>query len=367
MDSRPVVGPPVRSSENVVHADQAIFTSQRGLMGEGYRLIAASSALSAGERTEITRRCPSHHSLCLDSPNAVGLSSYGLESGRHCLGYCRYAGTEQSGRGGQRVHTHLAVLDGAAYGRFEGNPVRAVMALARAVGDPPILKAPPRLEPLVLSLDARPVGGQGPLRGDLGTGHDADWLVLLMASILTGRNVIVVGAARPFETLEWTMNAVPLSLRKTVSATVGLKWSPARQIQLSLVDYADRDTVRALHGRDIDRLDVTGVPPRPPVQAVTPYLTLIRRWWNEGRFVDIARLGSLLNGVIRAEDLAGAAGLCNDIDAIKSAEPAVLDGLIIKYTRFRPGTDAEVSLVEQFRQQARERKEALCRSTPIPE
>jgi hypothetical protein len=242
-----------------------------------------------------------------------------------------------------------------------------VTALARAVGDPPLLKPPPRLDPLLLEAGSGPHTQLPEHTPDFGTTHDADWLGVLLASILTARCIIVVGAARPFEMLEWTMNALPLSTRRGASTTVGLKWSPARQIQLAFVDHADHDTVRALPGREVDRLDVTGSPPPLNDQPFESYLALIRRWWSEGRFGDIVQLGSLLTAAIQPEDLPRAAGLCNDIDAIKSAEPSVLDGIITKYKTFCPRTDVERNLLERLRKQAREQEERRCRTAPSPE
>ena len=44
--------------------DQAIFTSIRGPMGEGYRIVAASRGLRPEEKQAITRLSPSHEALC---------------------------------------------------------------------------------------------------------------------------------------------------------------------------------------------------------------------------------------------------------------------------------------------------------------
>ena len=58
-----MVGEPTQSATELA-CDQAIFTSIRTPMGEGYRIIAASRGLRPHEKQAITRSSPSHDSLC---------------------------------------------------------------------------------------------------------------------------------------------------------------------------------------------------------------------------------------------------------------------------------------------------------------
>ena len=51
-------------STAALNCDQAIFTSIRTPMGEGYRIIAASRGVRPEEKQLITRRSPSHGALC---------------------------------------------------------------------------------------------------------------------------------------------------------------------------------------------------------------------------------------------------------------------------------------------------------------
>ena len=110
MDHRSIVAV-VSSGETTVHADQVIFTSIRSPTGEGYRIGAASPGVRSDEKRMIMQRSPSHASLCDESPTAVACSFYRLSTGRHCVASSRYAGVEHTGRGGQRVYTHLVLLD----------------------------------------------------------------------------------------------------------------------------------------------------------------------------------------------------------------------------------------------------------------
>ena len=108
MDHRAAVtAPPTppRSGGRQVTCNQAIFTSIRSPMGEGYRVVAASPGLRPEEKIEITRRSPSHNSMTCASEDAVGLLAYALPTGRTCVCSCRHAGAEHTARGGQRVWT----------------------------------------------------------------------------------------------------------------------------------------------------------------------------------------------------------------------------------------------------------------------
>ena len=60
--------------------DQAIFTSIRTPMGEGYRVIAASRGVRPNEKQSITRNSPSHDSLCV-APSDTDRADFG-EIGR---------------------------------------------------------------------------------------------------------------------------------------------------------------------------------------------------------------------------------------------------------------------------------------------
>lgn len=155
MDHRPGLNQVPCAGGLEVEADQAVFTSIRGPMGEGYRLVAMSPGITAEERAEITRRSPSHESLCSQEPSAWGLSSYPLAGGRQCIGCSRHAGREHTGRG-QRVHTHLVLLNDEAFACFGYDPVAVQGALLQRIGPTPDLKPPTCMEPLGLSA---PVSG----------------------------------------------------------------------------------------------------------------------------------------------------------------------------------------------------------------
>lgn len=295
-----------------VKCEQAIFTSIRTLTGEGYRIIAASPGLNPDERTEITRRSPSHNSLCSPSSHAVGILNCRLDSGRYCIGYSRCAGAEQTARGGARVYTNLAVLCEDGFRRFEGNPVRAAAVLAREAGKSIMLKPQPRLDPLELDPDAIP---HMDLEHDptpcFGTSDDAYWLTKVLRPLLYGRSVLIVGASAPFEMLEWTLKALPLPIRIGISVSVGLRWASTRDIRLCFVDHAGIETRRAISGQGVEWLEVKSRPDDRQPEPQTDYCAMIGRWWRDRRFRDIVTLTGLIEEPASPNDLDHLAPLCD--------------------------------------------------------
>ena len=88
-----------KMSTATLTCDQAIFTSIRTPMGEGYRIIAASRGLRPEEKQAITRSSPSHDSLCWpadkgteETENRYGAAFYPLPTGRFCVALSCYGG-----------------------------------------------------------------------------------------------------------------------------------------------------------------------------------------------------------------------------------------------------------------------------------
>lgn len=151
-------------SVTILRCDQAIFTSVRTPMGEGYRIIAASRGLRPGERQTITRYSPSHDALCgstVGNDASVagirGFAFYPLPGGRLCVAFSSYAGAEHTGRGGKRIYTHNLIFEKQDFPRCAYNPFTVLRAMIEAQGTSPQLKPPttlPELE-LVITESAR--------------------------------------------------------------------------------------------------------------------------------------------------------------------------------------------------------------------
>ena len=147
--------------------DQAIFTSIRTPMGEGYRIIAASLGIRSDEKQTITRHSPSHEGLCLGQTDttrsfggAQGAAFYPLPSGRFCVALSCPAGAEHTGRGGQRVYTHNVVIRADDWSLLGYNPFNVLRAMAAAGLTTPQLTPPAVLPALGLSVETSADGAR---------------------------------------------------------------------------------------------------------------------------------------------------------------------------------------------------------------
>jgi hypothetical protein len=302
----------------MLHCDQAVFTSIRSLGGEGYRIIAASPGVSADEKAEITRRSPSHGSLVGTGP--AGLVTYLLRSGRHCVAYCCHAGTEHTGRGGQRVYSHIILMDRDGYRRLNADPVRVHAALGRILSrQGPILKPPPRLEPLSLDCpDAEAV----PRAEDVTAQPERspEWIWTLARDILNRQRLVFVGAADPLCLLEWALLSLPCHLRERVDASVGLRFSSARDLQVVLLPESDLRLVQQIAGQGIVMYQADQSA-GDASRCAHPWFRLLQRWWTERRLHRVLELTSSGAGTTARDRLDRIAALCERLDRLERQGP----------------------------------------------
>jgi len=299
------------SSATRVFADQAIFTSIRTLMGEGYRIVAASAGLGVDEKMEIVRHSPSHGSLCDPSPAGTGLSSYRLTSGRHCVAHSHCAGQEHTARGGQRVYTTVAVLDQQAYRCFQYNPVRVWKVLSNSVTDLTLSSLPAALDELSLALDERQPSTSCT---DAAESINAECLGHALSVLLADEPLVIIGAENAMEMLQWVLLALPVSIRQSISATAGLKFSPSRRSKLVLIDRRDAEkTQLALKRYGIRWLDAQA-PPQQSVGRSERWVRLIQRLWRQGRRDEIVKLTERLSFDVQPAQLDRIAAACEDLD-----------------------------------------------------
>ncbi len=290
-----------------VLVDQAIFTSVRGPMAEGYRIVAATPGVTPAERAEITRRCPSHGSLCNDRPSAVALSAYPLDSGRYCVAVSRPAGTEHTARGGQRVWTHIAVLDDAAYRAFACNPVAVHATLCRADGPNATTAPSATLDPLRLS-SVPPTVSACPAR------IDSDWILSLSRAVLCDERLIVTGAEEDAAALDALVISLPLTVRQTLSVSCGLRYAATRRLQLSFVEQNRGHLQRVTRGQPVRLLDIASAPDTER-EPYGDWLRLLGRWFDEGRMGEIAALAAAFTGNVSPAGLNCVARIWACIDA----------------------------------------------------
>ena len=332
-----------------LHCDQAIFTSVRTSMGEGYRIIAASRGIRAEEKQAVTRNSPSHEGLC-DSPqvHAAGdwpiaaASFYALPTGRLCIALSCPAGAEHTGRGGQRIYTHNAIFDTDEFVHCGFNPFHILRAMIAVGLHEPTLKPPPVLEEIILQIDTNYDNTATPrLHESLG---DA-MATRVLDGIFRHRGQIVDIASEWLSSAEALLLGIPGPARTKTSFGAGLRFSPSRKRDLHLLHDEKGMAKQRLVGQPVDYTDTAG---SPDADACTSeWMTFVaRRWKND----DCARLGRETS---RAFDDVGAeareriGGLYNDIDAIPEMSTDSL--LKVSLERLRNvGKDVEQSITAEF-------------------
>ncbi len=300
-------------------------------------------------------RSPSHGGLCEEDPEAVGLETYRLPTGRHCVAYCSYAGCEQTARGGQRVYTHAVVLDKQAWTRFGGNPIPVHAAIARHVEQTgPTIRPGTRLEKLPLTPPA-PVPN---LPSGTGYGNDRlEWALAAAADMLAGRQLVLLEAPGALRLLEKVLLSLPLEMRENLDASVGVRFSPARRMRLVFTDEPEAELQRRIAGLNIQLRRAEGAA-APRQGLFEGWERLLRRWWREGRRSDIMHLTEICCGTF-CDALDRIASLCETLDAIDSLAVEAVCPLIERYGSARLTTKAEQSLAREILQKARERLASL--------
>ncbi len=249
----------------LIQCPQAIFTSIRSPMGQGYRIVAASPDVKAEDKIEMTRRSPSHGGLCDSSADAVGLLSYPLGGGRHCIACCAHAGVEHTARGGLRVYSHLAVLESSDFEAIAADPVRihAVM-LQRLRRNGPDLAPPPSLGQLSLEVPCPEEEDEEPTadahvpqaQAEIESGSEPPSpvnpaLAAIAADLEADRHVIVAGATDPMSALNALIELLPVEVRHRLSLSVGIAYSPGRRLQLVLLPEEHSQLRRLVAGQNV--------------------------------------------------------------------------------------------------------------------
>lgn len=355
MDRGTVVGFQTGAIEPI-RVEQAIFTSIRSPMGEGYRIVSASAGVKPEERAEITRCSPSHGSLCSDEPSAEAIASYPLPGGRHCVAHSRYAGTEHTARGGLRVWTHAVIVRAQDYVHLGCNPLRVWDAVPQMVEAEGLDRIPPQLPVVTLEPDPHQVLSAGGL-----VGLAPEIVCAISSELMNGQRLVLRGAKRAFAGLEWTLMLMPAAMRARVSLTAGIKVSPSRPVQMAWVEPDQGETARALMGQNIRLLDLQKEAPKIE-PSPKEWFTLLNRWWRERRWDEICLLTNKLSGRIAAADLGRIATICQAIDDASVADGSRLQQYRLVWQRLRAGTDAERELVGRLGQVIEARSQALDRA-----
>lgn len=348
MDSRSALAsPPTAGDARGVQVDQAVFTSVRTATGEGYRIVASSGGIGPEEKKEITQRSPSHASLCDASETAEALLSYRLADGRHCVGWARHAGAEHTARGGQRVHTHLVVMDAADFDRFACDPLRVRAALREAVGPTPDLKPPTKFEPLSLPTKSAASSSAGEGSSNSGALRGFDRMAAIVSALLAGRRLVVPCSENPLATLTGVWSAVPLSIRRALALSAGLRFAPARRMDLSLTTGDEAATQRAIRGQDVEWFAAEGAE-KDGAPVYREWLALAHRFWKDGRIQEMDRLSACIDGDVTPDALNRTASIRSDLERAVTADAQASSRLAAQYASFRSVGELETNLVERI-------------------
>ena len=320
-----------------VTADQVIFTSIRSPMGEGYRIVAASTGVKPQEKAEITRRSPSHGGLCGEGEDATGLIAYPLPTGRYCVAHCSHAGAEHTARGGLRVMTHLAILDRAAFESFACNPVLVHASLGRVPELPKLGRGPVSIDPIALSVRDNLTTRAAPQSGD------GAWLASLAAGLLGETRWVMHGLRAPLVALDWAYELVPMALRSAMCVSVGVRFAPSRQTAIALLEGGAADVERAIRGHAIECANAGGQAP-PVAGRFERWLALVQENVGRGRLPRIARLARQMAECPTAETLNRIAGLVVDREKVEHLDEAGLRSLQQSHSGATPSHPQEADL-----------------------
>lgn len=284
----------VSTDPGAIVCDQAVFTSVRTPMGEGYRIIAASPGLKPEERQAITRNAPSHDALCDPGEGATCVAFYTLPSGRLCVAHSCCAGAEHTGRGGQRIYTINVVFDAGQFARAGFNPFQVLRSMAAAGLTKPQLKPPSELPPVTLRMDE--AGDPDTCPSLFAIRHSPFDLESKLPSPLRryvvhellGETKLCVCIADDLQaTAEALLLALPGPMRAKISLAAGLKFSVSRSYRLSVVTEDTGATEARISGQPIRYLKRGAAPPSPAPD--NDWMKMVEGCLSTGRVGELAQ------------------------------------------------------------------------------
>ena len=232
----------------VTRLDWAVFTSTTSIMGQGYRVIAATPGLTVEEKKAISTMSPSHNAMCSQSDNARGIAFYPLSRKRMCVAYTQHAGNEQTGRGGKRVLTFAFALTAEQMVGFGWNPLAVIRALEDTGSLEPVM---PRSGALDM-LDVRPcaVVSHSALENARHQLGQSATLCALSCAMSDGC-LILADIAEAQDVVEAVLLATPSSMRMQCTFSIGLKFALSRRLRIHVIEPDNGATERIIRGQAI--------------------------------------------------------------------------------------------------------------------
>jgi hypothetical protein len=264
-----------------ITCDQAVFTSVRTPTGEGYRIIAASRGLTAEEKRAITRNAPSHNGLCDQSAGGRAMAFYPLPTGRLCAACSCCAGSEHTGRGGQRVYTFNVVFAVDRFPAIRFNPFHVFRAIQAAGHGKPRLDLPAELDALELDVSIREMSrksasGQGAVDAIGSPAHRRRAL-----HCLTSERPLVISMQKDAPScVEALILAVPGPARAALSFSEGVRFSVGRCYRLNLISGDAQAARNRAAGQSVEFLDPAK--PLPDDEPASDWFRFVDGHWQAG-------------------------------------------------------------------------------------
>jgi len=387
-------------SDVLLTCEQAIFTSIRAPMGEGYRIVAAGAGLRAEERQAITKFPPSHDALCAtpavprdarpavrasiarastapsspahagltgspswssasatvavaerprafqssksDADLAGGFAFYSLPTGRLCAALTVLAGAEHTGRGGQRVYTHNLIFDAAEFARCAFNPFHLHRAMLNAGLSQPMLKPPAVLPPLSLRVSIHDRRG---VCVRLHPQLDSSVRQHVLARLLEDGSIILDSDEQWMESAEALILGIPGPMRERISFSVGLSYSMGRKHRLHLLRDASGTAKTRSAGQHVEYINPRGF--SSPAPRASQWVRFVDRLWRDGDFPTLDQRTSRPFLDLTPATRERMAALYETIDSVGSNDAGALLSMARHYLE-DPGPPIERDIVDHL-------------------
>jgi hypothetical protein len=235
--------------------EQAVYTSARTSLGEGYHLVARSPGICAEDVRALSAGSPSHDGLLPDVPEQRSINCFKLPSGATCVSRSSIDGEDYSLRGAARLVTNLLVVQADVMARFSYDP----FALLRAVemsnrlpsGEASTM---PHLSPIALVGRAQAVNESllGEVVAEIGPAR----LGMAIDAFSIRRPLAIRGSISTEKLFAGILQCLPLECRGEISFSTGLQYSPRRPFDLIALPHDPRLQRRLTQRYEVHSVDL---------------------------------------------------------------------------------------------------------------
>lgn len=218
-----------------MQVEQAVYTSLRTSVRQGYHLVSRSAGIGDQLEQSLGVWCPTHAALCSRDLHDASLNFCSLGDGWLVLSRAMYGGPEYSGRGGLQVVTCMLVLRHEQLAGYDNNPL-ALARVALCLGQLRLPAAFPRELPRVELPESS-------LLGSVPESAPVSLTPLIredtLRALRSAQRLALLGVKDRLATLSYFLRQIPKADRLELSFTTGLKPSLLRPFRLHLLPEAD--------------------------------------------------------------------------------------------------------------------------------